>query len=101
LTPNNGDTILATKLKGKWSTSLKAARTGIFAEATSVLLIGRRPLQAILIRFNTSTGSRHSTPVDLGPQVGPVLGMDVSADGWFTPAPIPLKAMSWSSRIFH
>jgi Tol biopolymer transport system component len=34
-----------------------------------------------LIRFNTSKGSRHPTPVDLGPEIGPALGIDVSADG--------------------
>ena len=34
-----------------------------------------------LIRLNTSQGSRHSTAVDLGPEVGPVLGMNVSTDG--------------------
>jgi hypothetical protein len=31
--------------------------------------------------LNTSEGSRHSMAVDLGPEIGPVLGMDVSADG--------------------
>ena len=39
------------------------------------------PTAGRLIRLNTSKGSRHSTAVDLGPEIGPVLGMDVSADG--------------------
>jgi eukaryotic-like serine/threonine-protein kinase len=39
------------------------------------------PTAGHLVRFNTSNGSRHSTPVDFGPQVGASLGIDVSADG--------------------
>ena len=39
------------------------------------------PTAGHLIRFNTSKGSHHSTPVDLGPEIGPALGIDVSADG--------------------
>jgi Tol biopolymer transport system component len=39
------------------------------------------PTAGHLVRFNTSNGSQHPTPVDFGPQVGASLGIDVSADG--------------------